>query len=69
MRISKTTTRPRVATVWLDAHDLEAWQTPEGRARIEAQADALTGVRHKCQCVRVYAPSGALLLAIELTQQ
>jgi len=65
MRISKTTTKPKVATVWLDAADLEAWQTPEGRARIETQANALTGVQHKCKRVRVYAPNGTQLLDIE----
>ena len=45
MRVSKTTTKPKVATVWLDASDLETWQTPEGRARIETQADRLDGRR------------------------
>lgn len=63
MRISKTKTRPRVATVWLDHDDMAAWQTPEGRARLEAQADRLVSV-DKCQCVRVYATTGALVLEV-----
>jgi len=64
MRINKTTTKPKVATVWLDAADLEAWQTPEGRARIETQADRLVAL-DKCKRVRVYAPNGIQLLDIE----